>query len=213
MNKINELKFDPMNANSGTQRGRGLLEKSLQQYGAGRSILLDKNNFIIAGNKTVETAGQVGIEDVQIVESDGKRIIAVKRMDLDINDPKTKELAIADNRVAEVDLAWDAKNLEKMEADGVKLDQFFKKAELEKIFGAEKEKTTNSELDTMELAAFEKYDYVVLVARNELDIARLYTVLGITKKNISFVEETQKPGVGRIVDCQRLFSILDQSVK
>jgi hypothetical protein len=39
--KISELKFDDQNANLGTARGRGMLEDSLQKYGAGRSILLD----------------------------------------------------------------------------------------------------------------------------------------------------------------------------
>lgn len=52
--RISDLIPDDRNANKGTERGNGLLERSLQQYGAGRSILIDKNNRIIAGNKTVE---------------------------------------------------------------------------------------------------------------------------------------------------------------
>jgi len=39
------------NANRGTERGTSALESSLELYGAGRSILLDKNGIIIAGNK------------------------------------------------------------------------------------------------------------------------------------------------------------------
>lgn len=56
MATVKDLIFDSHNANKGTSRGRGMLEKSLSKYGAGRSILLDKNNRIIAGNKTVEVA-------------------------------------------------------------------------------------------------------------------------------------------------------------
>ena len=59
--KISDLIFDEHNANCGTERGQALLETSLQKYGAGRSILIDKNKRIISGNKTVEMAGQIGI--------------------------------------------------------------------------------------------------------------------------------------------------------
>ena len=44
---------DSRNANKGTERGLALLDKSLRQYGAGRSILVDKNGRVIAGNKTL----------------------------------------------------------------------------------------------------------------------------------------------------------------
>jgi hypothetical protein len=41
--KLTELIPDAMNANKHTQRGQHLVEKSLRELGAGRSILLDKN--------------------------------------------------------------------------------------------------------------------------------------------------------------------------
>lgn len=65
-----------------------LLEKSLQEFGAGRSILIDKNNNIIAGNGIVEAAGQIGLEDVEIVETTGEKIIAVKRTDIALTPKK-----------------------------------------------------------------------------------------------------------------------------
>lgn len=58
--KISELIPDDKNFNNGSEFGSSLISKSLQKFGAGRSILLDKNNRIIAGNKTVENAGAVG---------------------------------------------------------------------------------------------------------------------------------------------------------
>jgi len=86
--KISELIPDDKNFNKGSEFGNSLIEKSFRKFGAGRSILLDKNNRIIAGNKSVENASAIGMEDVQIVESDGKRIIAVKRMDIDLDSPE-----------------------------------------------------------------------------------------------------------------------------
>lgn len=79
MADISELKFDDKNFNKHTQKGMGLLEKSLQQFGAGRSILLDKDNNIIAGNGIVEAAGAVGLDKVKIIETDGTELIAAKK--------------------------------------------------------------------------------------------------------------------------------------
>lgn len=109
--KISELIPDHANANKGTERGRYALEVSLRQYGAGRSILLDKNGRIIAGNKTVEVAADVGLEDVIVVQTDGKQIVAVQRTDLDIDSVEGRGLAYADNRVGELSLEWDAEQV------------------------------------------------------------------------------------------------------
>jgi site-specific DNA-methyltransferase (adenine-specific) len=113
--KIDQLTPDSKNANKGTARGRAMVRDSLKKYGAGRSILLDKSGNIIAGNKTVEGATALGMEDVQIVKSDGSKLIAVQRTDLDINDKKARELAIADNRAAEIGLEWDPDVLKELE--------------------------------------------------------------------------------------------------
>jgi len=107
--KLSDLTPDPRNANKGTERGRKLLQTSLETLGAGRSILLDKNGRIIAGNKTAETAADIGIDDVEIVRSDGRKLVAVLREDLDLDDPtgQARQLAYADNRVGQVDLDFD----------------------------------------------------------------------------------------------------------
>jgi DNA modification methylase len=107
MTTIKDLKFDDKNFNKHTEYGMSLLEKSLRENGAGRSILLDKDNNIIAGNGIVEAAGQIGLENVKIVEATGDEIIAVKRTDVSLNSHKGREMALADNATAAVDLAWD----------------------------------------------------------------------------------------------------------
>lgn len=103
--KVRDLIPDAKNANKGTERGSGMLEHSLRTYGTGRSILIDKKGRIIAGNKTAEAAGALGLDKVVVVETDGRTLIAVQRMDLDLEtDTKAKELAIADNRIGDVNL-------------------------------------------------------------------------------------------------------------
>ena len=106
MSNISDLKFDDKNFNEHTEKGMGLLEKSLQKFGAGRSILIDKNNNIIAGNGVVEAAGNIGLEDMQIVETVGDKIVAVKRTDIDLNTKKGREMAMADNAISQVNLEW-----------------------------------------------------------------------------------------------------------
>ena len=103
---ITQLLLDDKNANKGTRRGRELLEESLGKYGAGRSVLVDREGRIIAGNKTVETARAAGMKNIAVIETDGETLVAVQRRDVALNSKKGRELAIADNRVAEIGLEW-----------------------------------------------------------------------------------------------------------
>lgn len=109
---IQDLVFDDKNFNVGTPFGGQLIEKSLSKFKFGRSILIDKNNRIIAGNKSVENAMAIGMEDVQIVESDGTKIIAVKRTDIDLDSPIGREMALADNASAKANIVFDAELIE-----------------------------------------------------------------------------------------------------
>ncbi|HXG94126.1 MAG TPA: hypothetical protein VNN73_17415 [Blastocatellia bacterium] len=131
--KITDLRFDERNANRGTERGMAMLDHSLRKFGAGRSVLADKNLKLIAGNKTVETASQDGFDEIIVVPTDGRQLVVVQRTDLDMDaDPRARELAIADNRVAELNLDFDADVLEELGAE-IDLDQFFFRNELEAL--------------------------------------------------------------------------------
>lgn len=123
---IEKLLPDELNANAGTQYGQHLIEQSLEKFGAGRSILIDKNNRIIAGNKTIENAESAGFEKVIIVETTGKEIVAVKRSDIDLHSARGREMAIADNASAKANIAFDDEVLDKITADfpEVKIDDW-----------------------------------------------------------------------------------------
>lgn len=97
---IKELHFDDKNINKGNEFGMMLLGKSITETGMGRSLIADKNNVLIGGNKTLEAAVAAGIEKVAVVETDGKEIIVVKRTDLDINSPMGIRAKILDNTVS-----------------------------------------------------------------------------------------------------------------
>lgn len=128
--RIENLIPDDKNFNKGTQFGEHLMDESLRKFGIGRSILIDKNNRIIAGNKTAEKAADIGFDNVIIVETDGNSLVAVKRKDIDLDSAKGRELALADNATSKENLCFDTdlimQEAEKFDFDpedwGVSLD-------------------------------------------------------------------------------------------
>ena len=123
--RLTDLILDDRNANRGTSRGQQLLGESLKTNGAGRSVLTDRDGRVIAGNKTVAQAKALGLP-IQIVPSDGRTLIVVQRDDLDLHaDPRARALAIADNRIAELDLDWDPEVLAQFRTEGLDLGAFW----------------------------------------------------------------------------------------
>lgn len=132
---IADLQPDPANANRHTERGLGMLDHSLRQYGAGRSILADRQGRVIAGSATLERAAELGLE-IEVVRTRGDKLVVVQREDLDLDDPESadaRELAIADNRIAEVDLDWDGPALIALQERETDLTAFFLDEELADI--------------------------------------------------------------------------------
>ena len=106
--KIENLVPDDMNANKGTEYGQHLIENSLRKF--------DRNNRIIAGNKTIENAANIGLDNVIVVETDGNQIVAVKRKDIDLDSEKGREMALADNATSDANLQWDENAIENITA-------------------------------------------------------------------------------------------------
>jgi DNA modification methylase len=121
-----DLTHDPQNARRHNPRNVGMIERALHEVGAARSIVVDENGVVLAGNATIEAAAAAGIERVQVVEADGQTIIAVRRSGLT---PEQKaHLALYDNRAAEL-AEWDTDVLADLGAE-IDLSQFWTKDEL-----------------------------------------------------------------------------------
>ena len=110
--KITDLVPDGNNYNKGTDEGAKMLRKSLKKLGAGRSVLIDANGNVVAGNKTLEAAKAAGIDEVVVVKTNGRQLVAVQRTDLDLNSEQGREMALADNATAKANIAWDFAALE-----------------------------------------------------------------------------------------------------
>jgi len=118
---ISKLTPDPNNARKRTPLSASVIRKSLEQFGAARSIVVDENDVIRAGNGTYEEAGQLGIEKVVTIEVDGNTIVAVKRKGL--TEEQWKQYAIADNTASDFS-TWDFDILSELTQD-VDLSEFF----------------------------------------------------------------------------------------
>ena len=114
MTSIKDLKSDHKNARKRTDRSAKLIAESLQRYGAARSIVIDEDNRILAGNGTIEGAKAAGIQNIRVIETDGTEIIAVKRTGL--TEDEKIGLALADNRTSDLS-DWDKDMLQQLSAE------------------------------------------------------------------------------------------------
>lgn len=132
---IENLVSDPKNARRRTSRSTSLIQKSLKQFGAARSIVIDENNRILAGNGTVEGAKAAGIENLRVIETDGKEIIAVKRTGL--SEKEKVGLALADNRTSELS-EWDMEMLHSL-SEEMDTSPWFSEDDLNELFFKEED--------------------------------------------------------------------------
>lgn len=126
---LKDLTPDPANARKHTPRNVGTIADALREVGAARSIVIDEDGVILAGNATVEAAAEAGLTRVQVVDVDGQTVVAVRRSGLT---PEQKaRLALFDNRAAELAEGWDVGVLQQMQADGVSLEGLWTSNELD----------------------------------------------------------------------------------
>lgn len=103
---------------------------ALQQVGAARSIVIDENNVVLAGNGVTEAAAEAGITKVQVVDVDGETLVAVRRKGLTAE--QKRALAIYDNRTAEL-AEWNAEQLKADVDAGLSLQPWFSEKEAAKL--------------------------------------------------------------------------------
>ena len=104
-----KITFDKKNYRKHSEQNKKRIRKSLTECGAGRSVLVDKDGCLIAGNGVYEQAEKMGIK-TRVVETDGTELVVVKRTDIGTDDPKRKTLALADNATSD-SVEWDMENI------------------------------------------------------------------------------------------------------
>ena len=194
--KITDLVQDDRNLNRGNARGKELIETSVGRFGAGRSVLIDKNNRIIAGNKTQEAAIAKGIKDVIVVETDGTQLVAVKRNDVDLDSKDGREMALADNATVKADLEWDTEQMESIAEDfGIDMEAWDVDA-----FDIEDVAVGESLTDKLKAQEFiEKENYFVkkpfvVIFYEDYEKRQLENILGIEIQNDTYTYEQLRKG-------------------
>jgi hypothetical protein len=130
---LTDLVHDPENRRKRTSRNLSMIVDSLKAVGAARSIVIDEDNVVRAGNGVFEGALAAGITKLQIIDADGDTLIAVRRRGL--SDAQKRDLGIYDNRTAEL-AAWDVTQLAADQKAGLDLKPFFFDAELQALLAA-----------------------------------------------------------------------------
>ncbi len=114
---IDDLIQDDRNFNRGNEQGAQLLERSFRECGAGRSVLIDKDNRLVGGNKAQKGFKAAGKKKVIIVDSDADTLVAVRRKDVSLDSAEGRKMAYLDNLTTQVNLTWDETELQAVQAD------------------------------------------------------------------------------------------------
>lgn len=81
MTTKDNLRSDPKNARLHPDKNKAMIRRSLEEVGGFRSIAIDGDDIVRAGNGVFEQAQELGME-VRVVDADPNEIIAVRRKDL-----------------------------------------------------------------------------------------------------------------------------------
>ena len=94
-----DIRPDPKNARRHPEKNQTLIRKSLEEVGGFRSIAVDGDGVIRAGNGVYEQAVALGMK-IRVIEAARDELIAVKRPDL--IGAQAERAAILDNRTGEL---------------------------------------------------------------------------------------------------------------
>lgn len=162
-----KMKVSEINTNFGNPRkiskeGKAKLKKSLEEFGDFGIFIIDENNSVIAGNQRLAILKEMD----ENIEVDCKRLVGY-------TDSEKKYINIKDNQHAG---DWDIDLLNSWYVD-INID--FGNDELLKLEPDERK------IEEMELIHYEKYNYVMIVCKYELDYNDLVRKLGIEGKKVA----------------------------
>lgn len=112
-----DLIQDEHNYRKHSETNKKRIRKSIDEAGLGRSVVVDADGVLIAGNGVASVID--GDTPVRVIETDGTELVVVKRTDLHEGDERRKKLAMGDNAAGD-EVEWD---MEAIEADGWEQDE------------------------------------------------------------------------------------------
>lgn len=196
------VKFDKRNYRKHGDRNKKLIRKSLDELGAGRSIVIDADGEIIGGNGVFEAWGD---RPIRVIESDGSELVVVQRTDLKTDDEKRKKLAIMDNSTSDTS-TWDMSLLQ-ADFDIPALSDLGVDVKLKDVDDKEPDVKFTEEL-------LEEHNYVVLYFDNSVDWLQAQSLLGLESVHaLSSKPGFEKKGVGRVLKGAQALEHLKNQLK
>lgn len=163
---VTDLKFDFGNPRKISKKKKEELRESLEEMGDFGSFIIDEHNNVIAGNQRAHILQEFHSDATVLC----KKLIGYSKAEL-------RAINLKDNVHAG---EWDLDALADWTAD-LNLD-----------LGVEETDVEERTIPEMELIHYEKYDYVMIVCRNEIDYNNLVRKLGIEGKKVSIAKRKIK---------------------
>ncbi len=193
MVKVSDLRPDPDNprVNSGAV---AYVVESIRQFGFKVPIVIGTDNLIRAGHTRYRAAVQLGLHEVPCIDAS------------DLTEEQQRAFAIAENRTSDFaffDLPKLGEVLVDIPADllaGFDIDALITpQDEEDKESGS---KGTPDKRPGLDLAPFERYQYVMILCRTEFDYTNLLTRLGLENTQKRYVDGALKQGAsyGRVIE-------------
>lgn len=104
---IEDLLLDPNNLRTHPEYNASLVSRSLRELGAIRSVAVDGNNKLIAGNQTTESAISEGFKKALVIDSEGDVLIVHRRGNL--SEQQRLMAAFLDNHASDTSMFDDAR--------------------------------------------------------------------------------------------------------
>jgi hypothetical protein len=201
---LDALQLDPRNP----RQNSGAVEKvadSIREFGFRVPLVVNAEHLILAGHTRFAAATMLGLKEVPCVVAD------------DLTPEQQRAFNIADNRVSDFAF-WDVDKLADLVAelpddltamfdlDALVVDEFDELG----LDGTGSRKGKPSKREGLDLAPFEKYQYVTVVCRSTYDYLNLLERLGLEDTQSRYLDGVLKRGssYGRVIEYADLAKLL-----
>ncbi|QDF19097.1 ParB-like nuclease domain protein [Microbacterium phage Busephilis] len=193
MMRVADLRPDPDNprVNSGAV---AYVVESIRQFGFKVPIVIGTDNLIRAGHTRYRAAVQLGLDEVPVIDAS------------DLSEDEQKAFAIAENRTSDFaffDLPKLGEVMQDIPADllaGFDIDALIVPQDEEDK--GDGKSGTPEKRPGLDLAPFERYQYVMILCRTEFDYTNLLTLLSLENTQKRYVDGALKQGAsyGRVIE-------------
>lgn len=174
--------------------------ESIKEFGFDDLIgIWSDRNVIVEGHGRLMAAKKLGMTEVPCIRLDH------------LTDEQRRAYALAHNRTAELS-EWDnaMKQLEVMNITDIDMSKLGFVDDLEDEEDDGTDQSPEKSIESMELKAFEHYDYIVFVFNNTFDWLNAVNEFGLKKVDAGY-GKTKKIGIGRVIDGARLLEKIRHS--